>query len=425
MKRNEYPRVLILSNTPFHLSDSNGRALGFLLKGIPNDAKIQFCIQGNCVSAELIDQCYRITDIEVAKGILKPSIQAYKMPMEASLDFCNRATSKRVKRTPLSMLLRDIAWNVCMKKTDFFDIASRFHPDYIIWQYGDSGFMANLAVSLSKKCNSKLIIFSTEDYYFKDWDYLSKKKYSLAYSIFHHEMCSFVKKAMALSHCCVCNTPQLASKFENEFGIKTEVIMQSANDIVDSQRKNVARAKDNTIIYAGNLGLNRHQSLIAIARALFKVDKSTHFEIYGRASETVVKAFENESNIIYNGFVSYETVLQRISNARLLIHAESFEPFYKKDLEAAFSTKIPDSLASGTPLLLYAPDNLAETHYLKDNNCAFVCSNYDSLESILSVALLNDEKRKEILYNSATIVDANHNLGKNQIHMQELLSIGS
>lgn len=418
MKSSSNPRVLILSNTPFYLSDSNGRALGLLLKGIPNKEKIQFCIQGSVISAELIDQCYRITDMDILWGVFKSSINAYGMPKDVSTGSYKKTTRKRVKRTPFSMLLRDMAWKTKMKKTDFFSIASNFQPDIVLWQLGDSGFMAELAICLSRNSNAKLVVYSTEDYYFKDWNYLSRGKKGFVYPFFYRGMRSSIKKAMTYSSLCICNTPQLAYRFRSEFDIQTEVIMQSANDVASfgSDLKD-----NNTIMYAGNLGLNRHDSLIKIARALYKIDPVFRLEVYGYASEAVKKAFLIEPNIIYKGFVSYEMVVQRIHSVRLLVHAESFDPFFQKDLKAAFSTKIPDSLASGTPLFLFAPDGLAETQYLKDNSCAFVCSDIESLESALALALKDDARRAQVLYNSVAVVHSNHNLVNNQKHMLHLL----
>lgn len=419
MENNNIPKVLILSNTPLHLSDSNGRVLGFLLNGIPNDRKIQFCIQGNSVSEELIDNCYRITDIEIAKGFLSKKIQAHKLP-NFDQPGLYKSRKKRVKRTPLSMLLRDIAWTLCLKKTDYFVIASRFQPDIILWQYGDSGFMARLSLALSKVCNAKLVIFSTEDYCFKKWNYLTKKRRGIIYNLFFREMYYSTKKALENSTLCIFNTPQLAKRFHDEFKITTNVIMQSANSSV-SRIKSLS-VNEKIVIYAGNLGLNRHLSLIEIAKEMNCIDPSICFEIYGHASEKVMQAFINEPNIKYNGFVSYESILNRTSTSLLSVHAESFEDFYKKDLQAAFSTKIPDLLASKTPLFIYAPDCLAETQYLKNNGCAFVCTERNSLRESLESALYDNKLRDEVVYKSMEIVNSNHNNKKNENKMIELLN---
>ena len=58
-----------------------------------------------------------------------------------------------------------------------------------------------------------------------------------------------------------------------------------------------------------------------------------------------------------------------IANSDLLVHVESFEKFYTRDLKYAFSTKIADSLASGIPLFMYGAEQISCTRYLKNNNC--------------------------------------------------------
>ncbi len=120
-------------------------------------------------------------------------------------------------------------------------------------------------------------------------------------------------------------------------------------------------------------------------------------DVYGAADAEVKNIFDSNPNISYKGFVNYKDVVDIIHSSDLVVHAEYDEPFNIRDLKAAFSTKIPDSVSSGTPLLMYANENLACTDFLVRNKCSFVATNKDELESVIEEALFNEEKREQVI----------------------------
>ena len=128
-----------------------------------------------------------------------------------------------------------------------------------------------------------------------------------------------------------------------------------------------------------------------------KISADYHLDVYGKIPNDAVKAaFENCKGISYKGFISYEQVLEVMSNSDLLVHVENFSDFYRKDLQYAFSTKIADSLASGTCFLLYAPVEIAASQYLIRNNAAYVVSDENELKETLERLINDPESRNKI-----------------------------
>ena len=413
------PKVLVISNTEFNLSDSNGRFLGTLLRGIDNEHKMQFCINGTSVSSNLIKSSYRISDKTVVRCFVKKRVPAVKLPIDIPPEASKGIISNRkIKRNAASMLVRDFLWKISIPRTDFISLAKEFKPDIVLWQYGDSGFMSELTRRIANECNAKIVVYTTEDYYFKTWDYFSKRGRTLTYTLFSTEMRRSVRKLFKESSLCIANTPFLAERFENEFGCRTEVVMPSASDNLNQAEEPIRRKR---IVYAGNLGINRHLSVIEIARALYEIDPSVVFEVYGRAEEKIWAELKEEPNIRMMGFVSYWEITEIVRTSLLTVHTESFEEFYRYDLEAAFSTKITDALISGTPLFMYAPGNLAETQYLKKNRCAFVCTEKQQLSSSLREALNDEKLRNSIIESGKEVVERNHNSIINQRRIYNLL----
>lgn len=410
-------KILIISNNSFLNSNSNGRTLGNLLQGFDKGEMLQFCVSGGAISENLISEAYQISDRQMLQGLAKRKIHAVKLASDQAdgVTAGKRNRQNTVRRTAETMLMREAVWDAGLRKTDFFDIANAFCPDCILYQMGDNAFWIKLALELKQVTGARLAVYTTEDYYFKEYNYLSKKdSMGPVYRKFHSKYKKAVEALMNKASLVITNTPMLAELYKNRFSVSTEVIMPSAGDFTD-----VEAVPNRKIVYAGNLGLDRHLSLIAIARVLKKYNLS--LDIYGSAGEDIVQQFEEQDNISYNGFLDYSSLKKIMKGARLLLHAESFDNFYRRDLRAGFSTKITDCLASGIPLFLYAPKEVTASQYLLEKGNAFVCTDESDLEEILCAALFDEDRRKKVVEQALESIERNHNAAINSWRMRECL----
>jgi len=412
-----YPKVLVISNNALNLTNSNGRTLGLLLTELPKDYLLQFCLNEESISEELVTNAYCITDKMIIKGITGCNIQAQKLRAYKSE---NHLRSRSKIKTPLTCIIRELLWHCNIKKTDFFNIAQEFKPDIVLLLLGDAAFNVQLAYDISLKNKSKLVVFTTEDYYFKQWNYLQYGKHNLFFNVFMRHYRKVLDKVFTKLDLCIANTPFLANKYETRFSVNTHVLMAAASCF--SIRENIAER--NTILYAGNLSLNRYKSIMEVARQAKAIDPNIFIEIYGAPTPDIEQELKEVTNIRLKGFVPYAELLPEMQKVKLLIHCESFDEFYQKDLQSAFSTKIADSLASGTPLFLFAPAHFSEAKYLVENHAAFVCDNIEQLTSRLCEALQDNYKRSIIVQNALKIAHENHNEQKNRkIMLQYLVNL--
>lgn len=397
-------KILLITNNALIDGDANGRTLGALLEGYPKDYLMQFCTNGNSVDSKYIVNAYKFSDKDAIRSVFKPICNCKKLAVDKGE--IGKVTSEvRVKKTSAVIFAREIIWKTIVPRLDLINIAEEFAPDIILLQLGACAFTAKIAYDLTVKLNAKLIIFTTEDYYFKKWNYIDPGKRNAFFFFISYRYKKMLKKIFRKAECCICNTPFLAKIYEQEFGAKTRVIMNAANKIKSNEDNVIDEYK---IVYAGNLGLERYVSLIDIAKEIYKISTKFHLDIYGEFSQEIIARIKNEPNLRLKGFATYQDVLREMASAKLVLHMESLKEFYAKDLRAAFSTKIPDSLACQTPLFLYAPENLAETKYLEENKCAFVCTKHEDLHLIVKQALTNEKMRELILKNAEDVVNRNH-----------------
>ena len=168
-------RVLVLSNGALSQSDSNGRTVAMLLRNYKPSQLAQFYTYG-IPDEKFCDRFYRVTDGEALRSFIYKGEYGGPSNNQASEDGPVREVKKK-KKTPLKMLIREFIWKYgCWCRTNFWKWVDEFKPNIILINLGDNIFLPNLAIMVAKKYNIPIIVFSTEEYPFKKYNYITKKR---------------------------------------------------------------------------------------------------------------------------------------------------------------------------------------------------------------------------------------------------------
>ena len=338
-----------------------------------------------------------MTDKDALKSLLMLKQCGGKVEHNEEKSTTTNVKITKQRKTPLKVLLREFVWKFGRwKGKKLKKWIDEFNPEVVFINLADNCFTINLAVMVAKKYNIPIVAFSTENYYFKRENYLTNK-YSLLYKIINRKLKKAYKRLEKYCVKCFLNTSLLRNLYASEFDFdcvcsycKSEIDFVANYKIKDREEIKVS--------YLGNLGLNRHKTLIEIGQILNQIDKKIKLYVYGKAKDSSVeKELSRSSEINYMGFVSYEEVMQIIHSSDLLIHTEYSSYENNQDLKYAFSTKIADSVCSGTPLFVYANASLALSEFLINNGCAFFECEKERLGKALQIALFDEEARRKVL----------------------------
>ena len=96
-----------------------------------------------------------------------------------------------------------------------------------------------------------------------------------------------------------------------------------------------------------------------------------------------------------------------LKKSDVLIFVEAFDRKSKLSTRLSLSTKIPEYLNSGTPILAVGPQDISAMEYLAGNNLAFVSD--ENIDQALNRVLDSDE-RIRIAKNAREFVKNNHNI---------------
>ena len=410
-------KILIVSGNCLSESNANGRTLLQLVGGIPKENLFQLYTSGEIPDGRFCAESFRVTNGDAVVSYWKTPGCGMPEPENGSRAAPGPAGNAWPKNA-FTMLLRDLVWDhsVRLRRTIARWAKSR-EPDCVLLQIGDASLQVQIAMRLACDLGVPLIVYNTEDYYFKAYDYMKHTlSDNLTYRLFHSRFRRKFDAMMAMKPICIYNCEGLRKRYDDAFGTHSDVVFPSS----DFKRVQEIK-KEGLILYAGNLGVGRHRSLMEIGRALHKIDPSLYLDIYGAAPAEIQRALETAPGIRFHGFVSYAQVCEQIRNSRLLIHAESFDPFYAVDTKHAFSTKLTDYLMSGIPVFFYGPLSGEAAGYLNRHAAAIVVWEKENVQTGLRDALYDESLRRRVSAGALALAHKNHDPETNRKRLSDIL----
>lgn len=416
----EHKRLLIFSHNCLSKTGSNGRTLANYLRGWPKEKLAQFYMHPEQPDRGMCENYFCLPDTVILRSILKRRPAKAVECQGADKPSAEKKIKVSRKKNSAVFLVRDMAW-----KSPFWDHSqldkwvAAFAPECILVQAGDAGFLFRMALRYAKRYKIPIIVYNTEGYYFKKVSYLPETGLTrLFYPLVARRFRKDYDRLVRASSAQIYNCQMLRDDYEAVYGPGAQVIMSNS----DFTNEPVYPNKKKQMVYAGNLSLNRHRSLIELACAVGKADPDLWVDVYGKAPNAEVQQeLESCPYIRLHGFIPYEQLQQILRESRYLVHVESFDDFYKEDLKYAVSTKIADSLASGSCLVVYAPENMAVSQYLADKNAALLICQQADLNTAVA-AMLEDEARCNAISSAGRkLAEANHNMEINREKFQKIV----
>ena len=169
-----------------------------------------------------------------------------------------------------------------------------------------------------------------------------------------------------------------------------------------------------TLVYTGGLHFKRYLTLSLLARALKKYNENplniqkAMLKIYSgqELSKGVIKWLNILGASEYCGSLNPIQLKEILNSCEIPVHVESFDHKSIESTRLSISTKIPEYLSLGKPIIAIGPIHVASMEYLKDSVlCITQVDNiYFNLKEIL-----NNNNLREILSKKALIkFEENH-----------------
>ena len=410
-------KVLVVSHNVFSETESMGRTLANYFNCWNKNDIAQFYIHSEVPTTDVCVNYYNVTDKDVIKSILtrksgrilgEKDIEIGRNGTRTDTGVTAKIYQKARKRTPLIYIARNLIWRLgAWKNRQLKKWLNDFNPDVIFFASGDYAFTYRIALWMAKRKKVPLVISCMDDYYFNNKNkdvFLGKLNYSL--------FMKSVRKAVKYSSLIFTICDKMTNDYSALFNKNCITVHTSA-----SFDQPLAGEKGKNISYLGNLGYQRHKQLVEIGKALKELnhpDLPKCVDVYSSENREHVLSWLTEDNgIKFHGVVPYEQVKKIMAESLAVIHTENFDQGIRRSVRYSVSTKIADSLTSGTCLFVYGPDDIASIEYVKDNQAGIVATDKEQLKEKL-MQLADQDVVANCLLNADKLSKRNH-----------LLSVGS
>ncbi|MEO9892799.1 glycosyltransferase [Aurantibacter sp.] len=167
-----------------------------------------------------------------------------------------------------------------------------------------------------------------------------------------------------------------------------------------------------TIMYAGRIGLGIDNSLMTIASAIDAVNEqlnmSINFLIQAQDAPDWLTDYKCTK---HQHFVSYSNLPKVFGSADFMILPYDFDPDGLAFIKYSMPTKASEYMASGTPIIIFAPEDTALVQYAKKNDWAAVVTenNTEKLAIEIKDLIQNKHLREKIAHTARNLAEKRHN----------------
>ena len=322
-------------------------------------------------------------DISIEQMQSNQSIHAEKIPVKF-YSFMKSITGEGIRT------VRDLLWLLgSYDKIELQKFINEFNPDIVFCPRLLTPKLLRLEKIVSSMTKAPFVAFTADDE-----ASLKQLNYSLLYWIKRIWFRKAFKKHIKLYHHYFMFSEDQAHDYLNKYKISTSTLFKAG----DFKSKFEAKEVNNPIklIYAGRLYCNRWKTLSEIAKAIKVINANgikMTLNIYTQEKVTNRhrKALMLGEDIIINGPVKPEKLVEIYKKGDIALHVESFDKKFRYATRVSFSTKIIDLMASSCAILAICWDQHAGYQYLKKHNAAFCISDAEQIKSMLEKIVNNPQ----------------------------------
>jgi hypothetical protein len=384
-------KILFISCEPLDLSTNVGTTIFNNLLDISGYEYYQI-FTNNIIPKDnvFIKEYFRITTNDILLNKLKNYSQIGKViniPYHTSLVSKKNNESRilrfflKFRNSNLLRLLRDILWiGDSWTNKGLSDWVDKIKPDLVFLMALNNPYLIRLASNLSYQQGSiPVIIYATDDYLHR---FISISPFYWIRNVNLNLKFKNITKSQSNSLLTI--SEEMKRYYFNRFHKDSNVLL---NYEILCKPQKLESKRNLRLVYAGNLHLNRAQTILKLLRAINLSGYGEYIavDLYSNKFPNNVKTFSEENkNVNLYDFVSPNLIKKVLSNYDILIHVESFAMNDLRITKYSFSTKITTYISLGLPILAIGPMEINSIKFLMDNKIAHVVTS-KKIRNIISV----------------------------------------
>lgn len=420
-------RILIVGTVPYN-EQSNSRAFNTYFCNYEHNQLAQIFSNNRIPCKGHCKTLYQITDAAILKKRFSKKqkvgvIYNYDELLDA-WDGSNVVKQNKIldklyaigkRKTSIKYLMRKALWNKKYWNTPQLNKwLEDFNPTIVFLSFSDDFFIPEIALYVSEKFNIPILSSIGDDYYFND-------KFSINpfYHIYRHKYKKLIDKIMKRGSAIYIGD-KIKNRYNDYFSIDGETIFLTSD--IESKSFTPINTINPLISYCGNIRMGRNKSIVKIARALKIINSNYIIDVYSNEKDKkFIKPLLKEKNIRFLGQTSYKNVkeITKKSDFVLVVEGDREKDVYWS--RYSLSTKVADSLASGSFIISYGSLECGAIEYLVNNNVCIYGKSVEELTKNLKKVLNNIDSQQVLFKNSKKLYLNNHLMSINNKRFMELV----
>ena len=385
-------RILVISHNCFSKVYNNGQTLESLFYCQPKEDLSQlFFHPDSYPDFDFCDNLWQITENDLIKSVLTRSDHVghciNKSPQNAKMGYPKIFIW--LKKL-CGNVLRELLWSsCCWESPALWTWLNNFRPQLVFYVGGPVQFSADIALEISSRFHIPLAVYYTDDYLFSidTSSHKGRRKYQqikkLYSMVLEHSSAQFAIGDM------------MALEYENYFNKPFIPILNSIKirpyvEYIDNPSISIA--------YFGGLHLARWNMIVRLAKLLDNKAKIVVYTDRSNIKDEIQSAFE-KVGVACHDLLSGSCLIDAMNKSDMLLHVESNDVINRRFTRLAISTKIPEYLISGRPILGFGPVEVASMKLLSENDIGYIVNSEDSDAEIRNniLTIINDYSRRKEL----------------------------
>lgn len=416
------PKVLII-NQPFNTDTGGGITLSNLFKGWDKDKLAVACsayiLQDN-IDTSICNTYYKLGQ-EEHKWMFPFNYLKRKYP-SGPIEFDERPIQNL--STPVSKLRVKVIMNLFYPVLEylglfhaastfqlsprFCDWVDEFKPDVIYAQASDRSSIA-FCIAVQKYVKKKMVFHMMDD-----WPSIISSR-GLFKTYWQRKIDAEFR--VLLDHCTILMSisDYMSEEYQKRYG-KTFIPFHNPIDVAfwkQYPRANYALHEQPTVLYAGRTGLGIQAALKTIASAIQQVNAELNLSIKFVLQTAEIPDWATTFSCVeHRSFVPYQELPKVFSAADLLILPYDFSPRATQYIKYSMPTKASEYMASGTPIIIFAPQDTAVVRYAEAHGWAEVVTEnqVEALSKTIKQLISSESAKKSLAQNAQEVAVMRHDL---------------
>jgi glycosyltransferase involved in cell wall biosynthesis len=220
--------------------------------------------------------------------------------------------------------------------------------------------------------------------------------------------------SIATGHFCI--SEFMCDEYKKRYAINFKFYHNCIDlDLWNKGNEQSQRKEKFKILYAGRIGPGTSTSLLKIALAiedLIRDGIKISFEIQTNSKDhPIYDLLGKMSCIEFVERIHYHKLPEKFASVDLLVLPIDFDPENLMFIKYSMPTKVPEYMASGTPILVISPEETAISSFFKGKKFGFLINSCDRsvIKNKIREIICNDEQRKSYVLNALNYVKIHNN----------------